>query len=49
MKTPAIDYAPLKIPRIKLQYRNNFFYLKTDNTVYWCGAWNSIISIILPA
>ena len=27
----------------------DFFYLKTDNMVYWCEVWNSIISIILPA
>ena len=27
----------------------DFFYLKTNNMVYWCETWNRIISIKLPA
>ena len=40
-----------KFPKLiaNTNIETDFFYLKTDNTVYWCEAWNSIISIILPA
>ena len=40
-----------KFPKLiaNTNIETDFFYLKTDNMVYWCEVWNSIISIILPA
>ena len=40
-----------KFPKLiaNTNIETDFFYLKTNNMVYWCEAWNSIISIILPA
>ena len=38
-----------KFPELSSNTETDFFYLKTNNMVYWCEAWNSIISIILPA
>ena len=38
-----------KFPELSSNTETDFFYLKTDNMVYWCEVWNSIISIILPA
>lgn len=39
-----------KFPKLSADtnIETDFFYLKTNNMVYWCEAWNSIISIILP-
>ncbi len=37
-----------KFPELSSNTETDSFYLKTNNMVYWCEAWNSIISIILP-
>ena len=36
-----------KFPELSSNTETDSFYLKTNKMVYWCEAWNSIISIKL--